>query len=80
MIRIWYFAEPEVGVAPRFICNASNPQAALRALCNYFGAHMFEGEVGDAHIAAMQKGSYIMELPCNSCCAVIVTPKAGARP
>jgi hypothetical protein len=70
LVRLWYFDGGDIDITPQHVFSGCSFDAAVQALCDRFGAFMFDT---DTELAAMQRGSYVIELPGDSRCAVLIT-------
>lgn len=70
MLTLWYFDADPIGSTPEHIYTGSNADAAFEALCDRFGAHLFELEAFHYELNVLGAGM-VLPLPADSRVAVI---------
>lgn len=68
MLTLWYFDGDPIGDPPSHVYTGESVDGAYQALCNRFGAHLFDH---DSEYPHLEKGNYVIELPADSRVAVI---------
>lgn len=70
MLTIWYFDADPIGSTPEHVYTGQSEATAYEALCDRFGAELFDESEIDS-LFAEPSGGFVIELPAGSRCAVI---------